>query len=274
MQCKKVQQELVHMISDKEFQVGKFKFIDIRGVSKDKIPTDYEEKIPIAKPAGMIKRYVDLFYDKDIKNMLEFGIYYGGSAIIWNIIFPSLRKLVSIDLCHEREGLRAFLEKNFPNKISLHFNTSQDDKIKLKEIIEYEFDGPIDLIIDDASHMFELSLKSFEIAFPYLRPYGYYVIEDWGWAHWKHFANYEPNKKGLPALSNLIFLLCMAHASSPSIIHKITIISPSLVIIQKGAEEISKKSEFSLFKIININNKKSMIYFNENFFESWTKMNS
>lgn len=260
----------INKLSQNEYEISGFKFLDIRGLSPDKIPP-YEQRIPIAKPADMIKWYIEFYYNKDIRNVLEFGIFYGGSAILWNVLFR-LEKYVGIDLSNERKGLKEFLEHFFPNKNVLLFNHSQSDEIKIKEIIEKEFNGRIDLIIDDASHLFELSLKSFEISFPYLRPYGYYVIEDWGWSHWLNFDNYEPNKKGLPSLTNLAFLLTMASASCPNIIKEINIVSPSLLLIQRGPAEITIKSEFSLHKMININNQKSLIYLSEQFFEMWKSL--
>ena len=38
-------------------------------------------------------------------------------------------------------------------------------------------------MIDDASHLYEPSLASFETLFPLLRPGGTYIIEDWKWEH-------------------------------------------------------------------------------------------
>ena len=38
---------------------------------------------------------------------------------------------------------------------------------------------PLDLVIDDASHLYGPTMASFEVLFPRLRPGGLYVIEDW-----------------------------------------------------------------------------------------------
>jgi hypothetical protein len=47
-----------------------------------------------------------------------------------------------------------------------------------------QFDGgPLDLVVDDCSHLYEPTRASFNELFPRLRPGGAYVIEDWVWAH-------------------------------------------------------------------------------------------
>ena len=40
---------------------------------------------------------------------------------------------------------------------------------------------PLDLVVDDASHLLEPSIASFNLLFPRLRPGGVYVLEDWSW---------------------------------------------------------------------------------------------
>ena len=54
----------------------------------------------------------------------------------------------------------------------------------LASIVAKEFEGePIDLVIDDASHLLEPTRASFEVLFPRLRTDGLFVIEDWAWEH-------------------------------------------------------------------------------------------
>ena len=44
-----------------------------------------------------------------------------------------------------------------------------------------EFDGRLDLVIDDASHELHATKASFETLFPLPRSGGWYIIEDWIW---------------------------------------------------------------------------------------------
>src|SRR6201999_1342977 len=111
------------------------------------------------------------------------------------------------------------------DRIKLHFGVSQDDRETVQGIIDREFgDDEIDLVIDDASHHYEYSRKSFEIVFPRLREGGLYIIEDWQWAH-MDAAIYQSGEKfgDKPALSNFIFELLIAYGSYPDLFWNIVI---------------------------------------------------
>lgn len=60
---------------------------------------------------------------------------------------------------------------------------SQDDSMNLIPLIGYI--GTPQVIIDDASHINELTLKTFSIMWPMLAPGGIYVIEDAHTSYWK-----------------------------------------------------------------------------------------
>lgn len=85
-----------------------------------------------------------------------------------------------------------------------HWNTSQTDRQALVDIVRSEFTGPLDVVFDDASHLYAPTKISFETLFPLLRPGGLYVIEDWAWNHWQPFVR---PKSWNPAehLTRLIF---------------------------------------------------------------------
>jgi len=60
----------------------------------------------------------------------------------------------------------------------------QADRDRVGAIMDEEFPGgPLDLVIDDASHLLAESRLSFESLFPRLRPGGLFVIEDWNGKH-------------------------------------------------------------------------------------------
>ena len=70
------------------------------------------------------------------------------------------------------------------------------------------------MIIDDASHHYDLTKQSFQIAFPYLKDGGYYIIEDWSWAHWPENQSDTHGWSAQPALTNLIIELVVLLPSS------------------------------------------------------------
>src|ERR1043166_6914166 len=121
------------------------------------------------------------------KNVFELGIFRGGSVVLYNEMFKP-RKLVSID-CHTKplpqleEYIRA---KSAGSNIRIELGVDQADRGRLAEICQREFGTrPLDLVVDDASHMLFETREAFRELFPRLRPGGVYVIEDWAWAHWR-----------------------------------------------------------------------------------------
>jgi predicted methyltransferase len=65
------------------------------------------------------------------------------------------------------------------HNIKTYWGANQGNSTRLREIVHTEFQESLDLVIDDASHMYALTKKSFETLFPLLRPGGLYIIEDW-----------------------------------------------------------------------------------------------
>ena len=65
-----------------------------------------------------------------------------------------------------------------------HYGVDQSDKARLSAILDDAFgDAPIDLVIDDASHVYGPTVASFEAIFPRLRPGALYIVEDWDASH-------------------------------------------------------------------------------------------
>lgn len=236
-----------------------FNFIDTHDSVLPKLynPAD----VLIKKPKGLAEYYRDFLAEKKVEYLLEFGVAEGGDSILFNCLFE-LKKFVGIELAYSEVVLKQIYDKGYQHKCKIYFKTSQSDMPKIRQIIEENFPEGIDLIVDDASHIFEHTIASFEASFPYLRPYGYYVIEDWGWCHWPGFVNHPfvVNKQG--ALTNLIALLIMMHASNPTLLRNIHIVNPSIVVLQKGNFEIKDPSSFSIKDYIKINSPESLFLFN------------
>lgn len=122
--------------------------------------------------------------------MLELGIggynypERGGESLrMWFNYFPSA-KIVGVD-CYEKTGMandRIFVEQG-----------SQDDPAFLNHVNQKH--GPFDLIVDDASHVNKLTIRSFEILFPLLKPGGLYIVEDLETSLWflEYGGHPDPN---------------------------------------------------------------------------------
>ncbi len=115
--------------------------------------------------------------------VFELGVWQGGSAARWALTMR-LTRYVGID-CRSVDLLFAESLRRHPRwgAVRLHGNIPQADRESLRRIADEDFDGPLDVVVDDASHMYADSLASFDTLFPRLRPGGIYLIEDWAWAH-------------------------------------------------------------------------------------------
>ena len=80
----------------------------------------------------------------------------------------------------------------------IHFRQgSQSDPTFIKTLAD-EF-GPFDLIVDDASHLSSLTIKSWELLYPHLKSGGLYVVEDTHMSYHDFYygkdeANADPSK--------------------------------------------------------------------------------
>lgn len=221
--------------------------------------TDYslktnDERVILLKHPRNIETLITYFSDKEPKTILEFGIFEGGSPAFYSTLFD-LDKIVGIDLRPRVEGFESFIQKHaLFNKIKNYYNVSQDDATRVEDIITKEFAGrPIDLIVDDASHFYEQTKRSFEIAFPHLKPGGTYVIEDWGWAHWAQRLWETSTFAGRKPMSMLVFELCMACASRPEIIREVRVYPSAIFITKEDTQAARDLKSFSLDNSYNIN---------------------
>jgi SAM-dependent methyltransferase len=109
-------------------------------------------------------------------NLLEIGVYKGGSLHLWRDYFP-FAQITGIDLNLPQEFVAG-------ERIQV-FQGSQTDKNFLSSMAEMRAPEGFDIIIDDASHVGEWTRQSFWHLFEHhLKPGGLYIIEDWGTGYW------------------------------------------------------------------------------------------
>jgi cephalosporin hydroxylase len=147
---------------------------------------DSENFLLYKSPAG-ISLYDNLwrrFPRFDPKNVVELGVWEGGSVAFW-FEWLQPKKHVAIDLLERSNSahFRQYVEERAPRgEICTRWGVSQDDRGRVLEIVGQEFGPvPVDLVIDDASHDLDPTRVSFETLFPLLSPGGLYIIEDWNW---------------------------------------------------------------------------------------------
>ena len=136
--------------------------------------------VALFKDPPFLGAYLELLKGRKIENMVEVGVFNGGSAIFfWNLLKPA--QLCCIDIEPGADRLTDYIaDQSLQDSIGTYFCTDQADRPRVKEILDEQFGpGPVDLVIDDASHVYAPSLATFEAIFPRLRPGALYILEDW-----------------------------------------------------------------------------------------------
>lgn len=136
------------------------------------------------KGEGYLSVYEKYFYPiKNAKvNLLEIGIYKGGSLLLWKDYFPN-GNIVGIDI-------KPVNIEDDSNRIKC-YQGSQDDIAFLESVAKSEVNSAgFDIIIDDASHIGKLTKTTFWYLFDnHLKSGGIYVIEDWGTGYWRDWPD-------------------------------------------------------------------------------------
>jgi predicted O-methyltransferase YrrM len=186
------------------------------------------ERFCILKTTEQLEFYVQLCKRFEGGAVVELGIAAGGSAALLALLAHP-RKLVALELDPTPvAGLRELIERRgLGESVRPIYGVDQADGERLIEIVRDEFAGaPLDLVIDDASHLLAETTSSFETLFPALRPGGIYMIEDWNSAHLiaDQLGQRTTERDGLPMpLSPLLMELLLVRASSGDVIREIQI---------------------------------------------------
>ena len=200
------------------------------------------ESFILFKDKIILSEYEKYFatYTGQVNNILEIGMWDGGSMALWyELLKPE--KIVGIDIEDKKDNEYFIKWKNDRltkdnSLIKTFWNINQANKTALLDICKSELENNIDMIIDDASHVYDYTLASFETLFPLLKPGGIYIIEDWAWLHWKELVHYFPKGQGL---SKLIYEVIQSLGSTEKLINSVTVYH-GFAVIEKGEKEISE----------------------------------
>jgi SAM-dependent methyltransferase len=224
-------------VNDDQFRIGSTEFImsPDRAVM-DKLHTSHERFL-LGKYRVLVEDMLKMRESIRIKNIVDIGIYKGGSIALYALLFNPT-KLVGIDHLSDRvKPLDDFINNHGLQKtVTLFYGTDQSDAPRICEIIKSEFSGQdLDLIVDDASHLYRETRETFQTLFPALRTGGIYIIEDWGWAHWAGdvWQKCEAFPADAPSLTNILIEISMLCASRPDIVASFEV-QPYLVKVFRG----------------------------------------
>jgi len=125
------------------------------------------------KSRAQLDEYVDLFRAFPSfapEHVLELGIWNGGSTVMWFELFRP-RKHVAVDIADrgDDEAFRRFVDdRGAEERLQTYWSTDQADARRMQQIVALSFAQPLDIVIDDASHLYEPTKSSFEALFPLL----------------------------------------------------------------------------------------------------------
>lgn len=139
----------------------------------------------VVKSADMIDRYREVLARFPRPRLVELGIAYGGSVSLFSLIADPTAFL-AVELSPDRlADLDAFIAaRGLGDRVHCRYGVDQGDRAALSGLVDEVFGvEPLDLVFDDASHLYGPTLASFEVLFPRLRPGGLYLVEDWKHEH-------------------------------------------------------------------------------------------
>jgi len=123
--------------------------------------------------------YMPLYHDivdylGPAARVVELGVYQGGSLKLWQQLFPESPAIVGVD--------NDTTARWPPGTVRVLADQADPELRHQLSAISPEYD----LIVDDASHLGQLTYQSFANLWPLIRPGGLYVIEDWqvGFPDW------------------------------------------------------------------------------------------
>jgi hypothetical protein len=220
-----------------EFTLGDFEFVS---VFDQRIGHAHEEhpRYVLMKDQLNVQSYVDNL-TAEARTVLELGIMKGGSCAFFEALLRPTHHL-AIDIADYTNGaLRPLVEHVSRDRRCFMptFGVSQADIPTVQRHWEAVAgrDRRLDLIVDDASHDYELSLQSFNGLFPMLREGGIYALEDWGWAHWGGpWQDPNSTQYGEPALSNLVAHTVLSSTGGSGFVHSVKV-TANAAYIERGS---------------------------------------
>lgn len=204
----------LNWINDKKFTLGEYSFtLDYEVGGSKRISDDND--FTVMKTRGFFDYYTPL-YGGDFKRVLELGVYQGGSFVFLDqLLNPDKISAVELNTA-PLPALDKYVSQR-ADRARIHYGRSQDDVEFLGRMVDEDFGGTLDLVVDDASHFYEPTKAAFKALFPKVRPGGVYIIEDWSWPFELDFQDPGNGWYSVNSLPNLMTDLMEDMATAPLI---------------------------------------------------------
>jgi hypothetical protein len=206
-------------------------------LASDAWKTPHEGHFLLFKPRPLLQKFDEFFAarpDFQPRNIFEIGIWDGGSTVFWSEYFQP-EKLVAIDWLQRQDSeyfQHYVRSRGAQDRVKTCWGVDQGNAEGLREIVAREFTGPLDLVLDDGSHLPEETTTSFETLFPCLRVGGVYVIEDWNWELLPEFREPGHVWASTDGLVGLVTDLARLTGSS-QVVGSLTV-CPNFVAVERG----------------------------------------
>ena len=123
------------------------------------------------------ERHLERYVNRPI-TLIEIGCGKGGSLQLWKQYFGPYARIVGLDITPE---CRDFEETQ------IHIRTGDQSNERFLASVIDEF-GPVNIVLDDGSHMMNHIYTSFRCLFPRMASDGVYIVEDLHTAYWAEFG--------------------------------------------------------------------------------------
>jgi hypothetical protein len=203
---------------------------------RDRFPST-AERMCLVKAPWQVEWYAQLLRTVAPQSMVEVGMWEGASfALAAQLVSP--RRLVGIDSrATPSRALDDFIVRaDLQQRVRPYYGIDQTDTARLADVVEAEFGAePLDLVVDDASHLLDPTRTTFHALFPRLRPSGRYVIEDWAMHRWVELE---------APLTLLVLELMLACEEAPNVVANVEV-QQGYAIVTRGNASLSLR-EFDL----------------------------
>jgi hypothetical protein len=230
-------------------KIDEWVFLLLKQKAKDLHGDDH---FRFSKTKALVDQYADYFNrsrpDFRPANVFGLDMWDGGSTAFWFEVFQP-QKHVAVDLNTRGDSpyFRHYVEsRGLADRIQTFWSTDQADKSRMREIAAAEFAGPLDLVIDDASHLYDVSRESFDALYPLLRPGGLYIIQDWARGHWPAYHSVDsPFASQADTLTRLVNELIAATGTGVELINSVTVYQ-GFTVIERGVMSAEAMGDFNL----------------------------
>ncbi len=130
-------------------------------------PTN-KDWVCLRKNRNFTNRYLALAEEFKHCRMVEVGVDQGGGTSFFTKLFQP-EALLAIELSNKPvAAVTKFLARHDPDaKVSIHWGIDQSDRVEVPRLVASVFhDQPLDLVVDDASHLLVPTTATFEMLFP------------------------------------------------------------------------------------------------------------